>query len=65
MTLRLSAEVDRALTDAAAKAQVSKQQFVEQAVAEKLGRDAHTIRMRALAEGIAVEDAELLERLSQ
>lgn len=63
MTLRLSSELDAAVTLRAAREGISKQKVVEAAVAAYTGERRE--RLHDIARRIVSEDAELLHRLAQ
>lgn len=64
MTLRLAEEQDRQLTEIAAVLGISKQQAVEQAIAQMIAQSTQVNRAMRVLDEILVRDAKLLERLA-
>lgn len=65
MTIRLDPELDAAVSDLAAAQNVSKQQLLERAAREYVGRNARVLRTLQVADRIVEENCDLLRRLSE
>lgn len=65
MTIRLDPELDAAVRDLAAAQNLSKQQLMERAAQEYIGRNVRMQRALGVADRIVDENRELLRRLSE
>lgn len=65
MTIRLDPELDDAVRDLAAAQHLSKQQLMERAAQEYVGRNSRVLRTLQVADRIVEDNRELLRRLSE
>lgn len=65
MTIRFDQELDAAVRDLAAAQNLSKQQLMERAAREYVGRNARVLRTLQVADRIVDENRDLLRRLSE